>query len=184
MTFRTIPHEDWSTVDQRVWEHPGVVVDLGCLGWNWSSPFIRMKRVIGADPFATPISGADLFIGVVGTHLCPMSMSVNGESSTVISPKGKQQWVQMIPWLKFKLLFDISSISILKVNIEGSEYWLLESMPDSEFSSIDQIAISFHDFVNPEWKPATEKAKNRLTSLGYKCEPINIPYRWFLFTKT
>ena len=49
--IQTIPGENYSRIDPRAFEHDGCIVDLGCVHWNWSAPFIGKKRVIGADPF-------------------------------------------------------------------------------------------------------------------------------------
>ena len=47
---------------------------------------------------------------------------------------------------KLELKYDI--ISIVKVDIEGSELDLIESFTLSSVSFIDQLTIEFHDWLN------------------------------------
>ena len=60
-------HEgDWYRFHPRVWSHKGAIVDLGCLGWDWSKCFLGKKRVIGADPNESIIpEGAELYNGFI-----------------------------------------------------------------------------------------------------------------------
>lgn len=70
---------------------------------------------------------------------------------------------------------DIDFIDILKIDIEGAEYDVLENLSDSFFNKIGQITIEFHDFVNPELKPRTKQIVERIKSLGfsYIAKPIS-----------
>ena len=60
--------------------------------------------------------------------------------------------IQMLDWKTFCNKFEIDKVSVLKLNIEGSEYPLLHSMDSEDFSKINQIAVSFHDWMNPKWR--------------------------------
>ena len=62
----------------------------------------------------------------------------------------------------------IDSIDYLKVDIEGSEFHLIDSLRVDLCKCIKQISIEFHDFLDPDLKPLTIEYVNRLTSLGYK----------------
>jgi len=62
---------------------------------------------------------------------------------------------------------DIDFIDILKIDIEGAEYDVLENLTDSFFDKIGQITVEFHDFVDPQLKPRTIKLVERLKSLGF-----------------
>jgi FkbM family methyltransferase len=62
---------------------------------------------------------------------------------------------------------NIDFIDILKIDIEGAEYDILENLEDSFFDKIEQITVEFHDFIDPQLKPRTEKIIDRLKSLGY-----------------
>ena len=79
--------------------------------------------------------------------------------------------------------YNIKKISVLKINIEGSEYDLLDSLTDDDFDNIDQIAISFHDWMIPEWKSKTERAIKILKSKNYDIQKINDSWGWYLAVK-
>jgi FkbM family methyltransferase len=80
---------------------------------------------------------------------------------------GIQQEVQTISLETLCKENDIDFIDILKIDIEGSEYEVLENISDDLLSKIDQITVEFHDFIDPELRPRTTKIIDRLTSLGF-----------------
>lgn len=187
MLIRTIPCSDWSTIDDRAIIHPGVIVDLGCAPWNWSRFFIGKKRVIGADPFAELIPGVELFKGVIGSKNATVPMLKAGDSSTVITGTGTvitgncmDRPVQMITWKRFKDLFKIGPISVLKVNIEGLEYDLIQNMDADDLQEIDQMAVSFHHRKWPSLTDATGQCLLKLEHAGFTIIPTNQPYSWYL----
>lgn len=60
--------------------------------------------------------------------------------------------------------------TFLKVDIEGSEIDLIESLDRESLAQFEQITIEFHDFV-PEWKlkEKTKAAKKKIISAGFYC---------------
>lgn len=73
---------------------------------------------------------------------------------------------------------DIDFIDILKIDIEGAEYEVLEKLPDDFFNRIGQITVEFHDFVDPSLKPKTQAIIDRMHSLGFNhiSKPIQYMY--------
>lgn len=63
---------------------------------------------------------------------------------------------------------DIDFIDILKIDIEGAEYDVLENLEDSFFNKINQITVEFHDFIDPSLKPRTQQIIDRMHSLGFE----------------
>src|SRR5574337_52907 len=175
--FRTDKH-DYTTADDRVWQHPGCVVDLGCDPWDWSTCFIGRKRLIGADPFASQLEGTELFKGVIGATHGTATISCAGDASSIIQPSGRLKIVDMITWKEFKELFKIDQIALLKVNVEGSEYALISSLTDDYLAAINQIAISFHHWVWPAFTKLTQESLERLTNAGFKMQQTNEPWCW------
>jgi hypothetical protein len=57
-------------------------------------------------------------------------------------------------------------------------------MDQDDFNKIDQIAISFHDWLVPEWKTKTEKALILLKNFGFNLVKINEPWNWYLAYKS
>jgi len=62
----------------------------------------------------------------------------------------------------------LARIDLLKLDIEGAEFELIEKTSDQILGSIGQITVEFHDFL-PEFKGRGlyEKARCRLETLGF-----------------
>ena len=173
----------------RVWKHPGCVVDLGCLWWDWSGIFLGKKRVIGVDPCEKEKpQGAELFEGIIGradgTTTIPTLISSRTESVGHFLPDGckwvtGKRRVAMLSWTSFLKQFHIDSIGLLKLNIEGMEFSLLKQIGDPQ---ADQLVISFHD-----WKPAFSKkdtaAALEQLSQWYDYCLISDNSTWYLFLR-
>lgn len=178
--FETIPGQPHSTVHARVWQHPGAVVDLGCRGWDWSGAFIGKKRVLGVDPDkrVTPVPGAELHQSLIGPY--DGLVSFLGETTTGAPADGPQNAIWS--WKRFaRAAIDKRGIAILKINIEGGEWPLLASMDADDFVQIDQLAVSFHDFVWPGMAKTTRALISLLESHGYASKQIYPPLGWYLF---
>ena len=180
--FQTIDGQDYSTVNDRCLIHDGDVVDVGCLNWDWSEFFIGKKRIIGVDPFENQVPHTEIFKGVLSDYDGKTKMKNEGISSSMVGTNEGQD-VNVKTWKTFCDEFSINRISLLKINIEGAEYKLLDSFDDEDFEKIDQIAISFHDWMIPEWKDKTEKALNLLKSKNYEILKINDSWGWYLASK-
>lgn len=183
--FETIPGQPHTTLNKRVWQHPGCIVDVGCYGWDYCNCFLGKKRIIGVDPdLSVPkIDGAELMQAQIG----PVNGLISFQGSTnfrVDNPNVPQ--VPMWSWKRFVAAsITADGIAVLKLNIEGSEWPLLSSMDESDFSKIDQIAVSFHHFV-PDWREM-EKCSHAvigyLESVSYYSREIYSPLGWWLFYK-
>lgn len=178
--FETLPGQPHTTVHTRVWDHPGAVVDAGCYGWDWSGIFVGKKRVIGLDPdlSVTAIPGTEL----LQTQIGPYNGVVAFQGSTLIDAPASGPQSSIWSWKRFaKAAIDSRGIAILKLNIEGGEWPLLASMGESDFKSINQIAVSFHDFAWPDMAKSTKAIIGYLESLGYVSKHIYPPLNWWLF---
>jgi hypothetical protein len=109
-------------------------------------------------------------------------MKNKGINTSMINSEDGEE-VKVKTWKNFCKEFSINKISLLKINIEGAEYDLLDSFDNQDFENIDQIAISFHDWMIPEWKSKTEKSLSVLESKNFSLQKINNPWNWFLATK-
>lgn len=165
----------------RVWEQDGCVVDLGCLGWDWSRLFMGRRRVVGADPAeADTPSGSELWRGFVA----PMT----GELQYGRGPSGMPAGSALIggklsapalSWQAFKDRFVIQAISLLKMNIEGMEYSLLPIVPQS---MADQIVVSFHHPFGSFSPSATRAMIGFLSEWYWHCETCP-KWGWHLFLR-
>lgn len=71
---------------------------------------------------------------------------------------------------------NIEYIDILKIDIEGSEYDLLENIDKSVLDIVSQITVEFHDFLDPNLKNKTKKILERIESFGFN--RISKPIRY------
>ena len=190
--IRPEPETVWSRIHPRFIDHDGCIVDLGCFGWNenfedsgynWAGYFFGKKRVIGVDPQEEPNINAELFKGFV----CNFSgkadlISIGGTASIEKSPNGSYD---VLSWKDFKKKFAINSISIVKINIEGCEWDLIDSFDDEDFSEIDQICVSFHDWL-PEFQEngmlRTAANINKIISKGYTMTDLEV-FGWKHFIR-
>lgn len=170
----------FSTVDNRCLKHDGCIVDLGCLWWDWSTFFIGKKRIIGVDPFENLIDGVELFKGAISDFDGVSKFTNGGIDANMFS--GGQSEVQTLSWKTFCKKFTIDKISVLKMNVEGSEYSIIKSFDENDFSKIDQIAVSFHDWVNSDWKEDTDYCIDKIISNGYNMIDLE-QWGWKLFLK-
>jgi len=189
--IETIEGQVWSAVDRRIFEHEGCVIDVGCLTWDWSGMLIGTKRVIGVDPIEPNCPpNAELFRGLLGPNNCKVRMNPTVDigydkaiDNSLSSLDKDSEYFNMISWKSFCEMYSIDNISVLKINIEGSEYALLNSMDASDYRKIDQIVISFHHWLNPEWGLLTEASLNLLRLNGFNIIKTYSRWGWYLALK-
>jgi FkbM family methyltransferase len=73
-------------------------------------------------------------------------------------------------------IYNLDRVDILKMDIEGSEYEIIESMEIQDFDGIDQITIEFHDFLDASLKKRTEESVNKISKMGYKIKSKRTDY--------
>jgi FkbM family methyltransferase len=76
-----------------------------------------------------------------------------------------------VPSLSFSTLVSQigqSSFSLVKMDIEGSEVDLIDSMSDEELLMCSQLTIEFHDFCFPELKVPVAEIRLKLRNLGFR----------------
>ena len=175
-----LDNNSWSRVHKRFLSHEGCIVDLGCLKWDWSKYFFYKKRIIGADPQEDPSPPAEFFKGAVSNF--SGKGELQGQAEAVSLKEKSNGDIDVLSWADFKNKFNIDKISILKINTEGGEYDFLNSLVEKDYESIDQIAVSFHDWIYSEWKPKTDKCINDLMDMNYDVIDLGI-FGWKLFIK-
>ena len=76
--------------------------------------------------------------------------------------------VQSINITQLLTYFDATdTIDLLKIDIEGSEYEILEQTPSSELLRFKQITVEFHDFLDKNLEMRNFIIEDRLNSLGF-----------------
>lgn len=186
--IKTYNDEDYSIILERALFHNGTIVDIGCLRWDWGSNLIGKKRYVGIDPIETRVpDGCELFNGIISPITGNTKIYVDDLSSSIFYDDNKKELsnidVRMLNWKDFCSIYNIDNISVLKINIEGAEYSLLNSMDDKDFNKIDQIAISFHDWLNPSWINLTKSSLFLLENSGFEIIKIYEKFGWYLAYK-
>jgi FkbM family methyltransferase len=78
-----------------------------------------------------------------------VSISLSKDSSSIYKRNGEQTTAILMRAVDFMRENSIKKIDLMKINIEGGEYDLLEHLIDSDFiRNIDNVQIQFHDFVS------------------------------------
>ena len=176
----TIRDTPWSLVDDRCWAHPGCIVDLGCLSWDWSKMFIGKKRIIGVDPQEQDIAGATLFKGAIAPQTGVAALDTTGIAARLVPAT---TGFPTLTWPDFVARYCIQDIAVLKINIEGGEYDLIPALTSNDFARIDQIAVSFHHFINPAWQTQTAQCLHILARRGYIIRDLLKVCGWYLCIK-
>ncbi|MCG8568560.1 MAG: FkbM family methyltransferase [Spirochaetes bacterium] len=85
----------------------------------------------------------------------------NNKSSTF--KIGKEEQIKMIKALDFLNQYNIAFIDLMKINIEGGEYELLQHLIESGcINKIRNIQVQFHDFV-PQSKKRMKEVQQKLS---------------------
>lgn len=104
----------------------------------------------------------------------PEASSINKEFAKEygLVEESSQINVRMTTLKEVCSLFALKKIDLLKIDIEGSEYDLLENISKEDIKKIDQISIEFHDFIDPLLREKTEKCIKKLQRFEF---PVEIP---------
>jgi FkbM family methyltransferase len=180
--------------EHSFWDRFGdtpVLVDLGANVGKFATEFMaaypsaRLLLVEG-DPYLTDIiqrtfascPQVRLFKGLVGPtsapstrfFLCkvPEGNSVFARFSDSWAPgESREIQVEMISLPSLLERAGCTQVDLLKVDIEGAEWDVLGSLTEREAQIIRQISVEFHDFIDPQLRPRTERCIARLKELGY-----------------
>ena len=174
-------NQDWFQVDDRCWDRPGAVYDLGCLAWDWSRPYLGRIPVVGVDPQETTCpEGAVLVQAVVAPFSGKCRLYGGGLGANTHQVSNVSIETTAITWQDLVRLH--GPANILKMNIEGGEIPLLMSM---RHPVADQICCAFHDWQDDETLPPKEATRAVIDYLaGFYTVIETFPkLRWFLFLK-
>lgn len=101
-------------------------------------------------------------------------ISVAEASSSIFKKAKKQTEIQLIDVVNFLQEKDIKQIDLMKINIEGCEYDLLEHLIETGFiKNTKNIQVQFHDFV--------VNAKKRMTKIQNEIQKTHYLTYQYLF---
>jgi FkbM family methyltransferase len=64
-------------------------------------------------------------------------------------------------------LHNIEKISLLKLDIEGAEWDMIDQFSEKDFERIDQISVEFHEFLDSAHLERSKQCIDKLSKLGY-----------------
>jgi FkbM family methyltransferase len=158
-----------------------IVVDLGAHLAEFSTEISRRFgcRCYGAEPH--PLSHSSIrqsdLVSVLNSAIAPVDAPVRLHVSSYSESHSLRPLprsgigsieVDGITFQRFMEICQIEPINLMKVDIEGSEVELLETLPNDILDRIDQMTVAFHDF-KPEFDLTgkVRAALNRLIGLGW-----------------
>jgi len=95
------------------------------------------------------------------------SIGVNGIESSHFTKKGVQETMRLIRASDFLADNGINKIRLMKINIEGGEYELLEHLIETgRICNISDVLVQFHDFV-PDAPSRMRKIQEALSRTHY-----------------
>ena len=157
-----------------------VVVDLGANKGAFSR---SMSEIYGCTCFAIE-PNPECFGELAGwSRVKPFNLAIadregttsffvaaNSEASSFTQTGANDQEIQVstVRLDDFARREGLNQIDLLKIDIEGAEVSLLDSLSDAFLTGIGQIAIEFHDFCGLVDKPDVERLVSRLETLGFR----------------
>lgn len=169
---------------------PYTIVDLGCNKGMFYDACVKtlgaanIERYIGVEPnehlykehLSKLVSHNVMMLNaaVTGKPLDFIKLYIidNDECSNVIGG-GSFDWGQSPKETMVKnitlpsLLYDLSLVDYLKIDIEGAEYDLIHELSDVAYK-IKQLSIEFHDFVDVSLRDKTHETIRKIEDLGFK----------------
>lgn len=113
--------------------------------------FLKNEKVI---PFNFGLAGQDQ----------KKQINLSDNSSSVYVKGENSEFIQLKSIVDFIITNNINQIDLIKINIEGGEYELLESLIDNGLISIfKNIQVQFHDFLFDNTKERMNKIQANLS---------------------
>lgn len=174
----------------HVWADPlnsdSIVIDAGAHRGEFSSAILEQYGCRCFLVEANPALASELVVpgaeGVVAGALTAHDGnaqfglgSTNLESGTVVIDPEVKSFNGAIEVEAFSLAslmakLHLERVDLLKLDIEGAEFEVIESTPPEVWRQVGQITVEFHDF-QPRFagRNLFERAKDRLEKIGFIC---------------
>jgi FkbM family methyltransferase len=125
--------------------------------------FPQVRGVQGVEAFNFAVSGRN---GEATFHFSEES-EAGAITSGIVRATGE---AMKVPTRTLASLLDdakITHVDLLKVDIEGAEVEVFDSLSDAELGRVDQITLEFHDFCNLVAPAEVKRIADRLRNLGF-----------------
>lgn len=133
------------------------VIDVGAYHGAWSKKIYDMYKcnILAFEPVYHEIArkafdGTTIILNTVGLgHKNEeLSISVQGDGTSIHRKTSDQEQIVLVrDFIEVMNEYNVKKIKLLKINIEGCEYDLLDHIIDKGYvSNIANIQVQFHDF--------------------------------------
>ncbi|NHM01115.1 FkbM family methyltransferase [Flavobacterium difficile] len=119
------------------------------------------------NKFATTPKVIPFQYGLAGKD-CSIPISMSDNSSSVFLKTAETETIQLKSIVNFIQSNAITKVDLIKINIEGGEYEVLESLLDANLIGIfENIQVQFHDFL-------FENAKERMQAIQARLQETHV----------
>jgi len=157
-----------------------VVVDLGANQGAFSHEIIKRygSIVFAAEPIKSVAAR-------IGTHprLTVLNCGIGKETgeatinmfkdrcASLLPPRPNEaatgEKIEVVTFSRFLSLTGVFEADLLKLDIEGAELDVVDSMEDETLRRIRQITVEFHDFIYPGTAGRVDSIRRRLRAAGF-----------------
>lgn len=137
-----------------------IVLDLGGYRGDWTAEIVRRydAHVMIFEPLTgfynhlsnrfNSNSKVRCFQFGLGTHNHSEVMHHSNDASSIFAVEGDPEQVRILEVTQFLKQHNIEQIDVLKINIEGGEYDLIDHMIlNGAINKVRKLQVQFHDFV-------------------------------------
>ncbi len=136
-----------------------VVLDCGAYHGAWSRQiYDRFHcKIIAFEPIKAYYdltvqtlanTGAVVYHAGIGSTNIVCDISVHDDASSIMTHLGQQEQIRIVSIDDIIREHSLSKIRLMKINIEGAEYDLLDYMIDTAIiNRVEDIQVQFHSFV-------------------------------------
>lgn len=190
--YRLIEWQHQHPGSQVLYEHPldhdSVFIDLGGFRGDFSAEILARYqcRSLIFEPvpsYAEKISTrfenntqAQVIVAGLAAAASTMTLNIAGESTSLYKSDGQTVQAKLLQFEETMRQMNVQHIDLLKINIEGGEYDLLDWLVNSDWAKrVDRLLVQFHDFV-----PDAQARRTRLVqALNKTHEPyFGVPFVW------
>lgn len=162
-----------------------VVVDLGANKGEFSSEIVRMwgAKVYAVEPVPELFNALPSDQKIVKFNICITRENGNirlnlptSRCATVYDADINEDRILIVSGMNFNDFMvqnSLSSIDLLKIDIEGAELDLFETVRPENLMKIKQIAVEFHDFIYPDMRERIEIIKRSVKKIGFYVIPFS-----------
>jgi FkbM family methyltransferase len=136
-----------------------IILDCGAYHGAWSRQIYDLFhcKIVAFEPIKAyydlttqALAGTDAIIyhAGIGPANVVCDISVHGDASSIMTHLGRQEQIKIVSVDDIIRDHSLSKIRLMKINIEGAEYDLLDYMIDTAtIDRVEDIQVQFHSFI-------------------------------------